>query len=38
MLVPIESHRVDPWWAYFDCNGRHRDREVERLWSMFRTR
>lgn len=37
-LAPIESHRVDPWWDYFDCNGRHRDREVERLWSMFRTR
>lgn len=37
-LAPIENQRVDPWWDYFDCNGRHRDREVERLWSMFRTR
>ena len=37
-LVPIENHRVDPWWNYFDCNGRNRDREVERLWEMFRTR
>jgi tetratricopeptide (TPR) repeat protein len=38
LLAPIESQRVDPWWDYFDCNGRHRDREVERLWAMFRTR
>lgn len=37
-LAPVENQRVDPWWDYFDCNGRHRDRELEQLWSMFRAR
>ena len=29
-----EGRRDDPWWFYYDCNGRHRDREVEALWRL----
>ena len=36
-LRPAEIDRPDPWWDYFDCNGRNRDREVEQLWRLFRT-
>ena len=32
-----ERQRPDPWWNYFDCNGRNRNTEVERLWAMYRT-
>ena len=37
-LPRIESQRPDPWWVYYDCNGRNRNREVETLWQMFRER
>ena len=37
-LSPHAAHRLDPWWNYYDCNGRNRDAEVERLWAMYRTR
>lgn len=36
-LGPVENSRMDPWWDYYDCNGRNRDREVELLWKLFRT-
>ena len=36
-LRPTEIGRPDPWWDYFDCNGRNRDREVEQLWRLFKT-
>ena len=35
-LGPDESRRHDPWWVYYDCNGRNRDIEVERLWALYR--
>jgi tetratricopeptide (TPR) repeat protein len=36
-LGPVEKGRMDPWWEYYDCNGRNRDRELERLWQLFTT-
>ena len=36
-LRPTEIGRPDPWWDYFDCNGRNRDSEVAQLWRLFKT-
>lgn len=36
LLGPNEHYRLDPWWDYFDCNGRNRKQELERLWSLYR--
>ena len=33
-----ESGRDDPWWGYYACNGRNRDRELEALWQLFKER
>ena len=33
-----ESGRDDPWWGYYACNGRNRDREFKALWQMFKER
>ena len=35
-LGPVEKGRMDPWWDYYDCNGRNRDREIDLLWKLFR--
>lgn len=35
-LPADENYRVDPWWDYFDCHGRYRKGELERLWSLYR--
>jgi tetratricopeptide (TPR) repeat protein len=37
LLGPNENGRLDPWWDYFDCHGRNRTQELERLWSLYRT-
>lgn len=37
LLRGMEGDRPDPWWNYFDCNGRNRDREVAQLWRLFKT-
>lgn len=34
-LSPIEASRLDPWWDYFDCNGRNRQRELQSLWALY---
>jgi tetratricopeptide (TPR) repeat protein len=36
-LGPNEHARLDPWWDYFDCNGRNRRIELELLWALYRT-
>ena len=36
-LGPDEHARADPWWRYFDCHGRNRERELEALWVLYRT-
>ena len=35
-LPADEQVRSDPWWDYFDCHGRFRDEERERLWAIYR--
>lgn len=35
-LPPGEHKRQDPWWEYFDCNGRNVAGETEALWRLFR--
>lgn len=35
-LPADENYRLDPWWDYFDCHGRKRRGELERLWSLYR--
>ena len=35
-LPADETFRLDPWWDYFDCHGRFRDVERERLWAIYR--
>jgi tetratricopeptide (TPR) repeat protein len=35
-LPAEERTRFDPWWDYFDCHGRFRDEERERLWALYR--
>ena len=35
-LPRAEARRDDPWWSYFDCNGRNRERELEALRGMFK--
>lgn len=37
LLRGTEGDRPDPWWDYFDCNGRNRDREVAQLRRLFTT-
>ena len=37
LLPANEQHRLDPWWDYFDCHGRYRDEERERLWALYRS-
>ena len=37
-LPAEERARIDPWWDYFDCHGRFRDEERERLWALYRTK
>jgi tetratricopeptide (TPR) repeat protein len=34
-LGPREQDRLDPWWDYYDCNGRHRNDEVQRLYDLY---
>ena len=36
LLPANEQYRLDPWWDYFDCHGRYRDEERERLWALYR--
>ena len=37
-LPANEQYRLDPWWDYFDCHGRYRDEERERLWALYRSK
>ena len=37
-LGPHEHSRFDPWWDYFDCNGRNSRIELERLWALYRAK
>ena len=35
-LPDDDQRRYDPWWQYYDCNGRNAERETQALWQMFK--